>query len=199
MNIKGGALGYLVRQFTITATYFPLILSPSTPLILSLSKDGRRPGQACRRANIGASCFDRLSTSSVTELRTDHTSLRLHRRASAFTRWRKPAGLLQGALTAAAILGPNGDILARRAWPLRSRKGYCGGEEVGRRRCQRGRLQTTAPRLGGGVSALFRNGPARDRLIESMPDRATSRHPSHGGHPPRHFYLGIRPPAVRVT
>ncbi len=30
----------------MTATYSPFVLSPSTPLILSLSKDERRSGQA---------------------------------------------------------------------------------------------------------------------------------------------------------
>ena len=46
----------------------PLALSPSTPLILSLSKDEPRSGQACRRARksgLWRSWFDRLTTSGM--------------------------------------------------------------------------------------------------------------------------------------
>ena len=38
-----------VQHFAMTVTYSPFVLSPSTPVILSPSKDDRRSGQACRR------------------------------------------------------------------------------------------------------------------------------------------------------
>ncbi len=59
-----------MQRFVIIVTCSPFVLSPSTPLILSLSKDERRSGQACRRYILSLSkgrtrrsWFDEFTTS----------------------------------------------------------------------------------------------------------------------------------------